>query len=71
MMDGRADQLDMEADAWQAIEDAKLDLYREGVRERVALKHGVMTKLMQPNDSRRQLVKWIRQHGAIDNTVPM
>jgi len=70
-MDGRADMNDMMADAYNAIKDAELDVYRQGVRERLAKKYGILTRLMKPNDSRIQLVKWIRQSGAIDNTIPL
>lgn len=71
MIDGRADTNDMMADAWRATEDAKLDVYRYGMREKVAKKYGIITRLLKPNDSRIQLVKWIRQSGAIDHTIPL
>jgi len=66
-----SDWLDAQADEWEEIEQAKLDIYRHGVRERVAKKYGVLVSDLHPNDSRRQLVKWIRTTGAIDNTIPL
>jgi hypothetical protein len=66
-----SDYLDGLADEWVAIEEAKLDLYRQEIRERVAKNYGVRVDSMNPNDPRRQLVKWIRTNGSVDNTIPL
>ena len=66
-----SDWLDMMADEFNAIEQAKVDIFYDGVRQRVARHHGIRISSIGALDSKTQIVKWIRQSGEIKHSIPL
>jgi hypothetical protein len=66
-----SDWLDMTADEFNDIEQARVDQYRSEIQQRIIKRHGIRVISIGPLNSKLQIVKWIRQAGAIENSIPL